>query len=399
MPVPCLKSGCMLKMMLSFDVLSLRRFIGLWGQLMIFCFRSLFLFINHRWGLDMRKTVFILGCCLVGGAVDSKIISSQRTVSFRAAGIYDAAGQQNAVDKSAQFDSARSSGVGRNEDLVVGVQDFSPLLERAFGAGYGGVVYFDGAEIGSDSATTAFNISFGSKRIRVDSGSPLFTDAFNLDCTPISGETSGSSRSFLGVDGVIYFDFEENGFVSGEHVRAVAGTLLGCDGGSSLGAWTLKAILDNGDVIAASASVNMSSGDKKDDTFFGLYAPSGRYIKSVSWSDGAGKLVGLDGLAFITSKRDIVIAKTEIPKVEESTEVVADNGGSSSSGGNAAGSGALGLFGINVPVGQGAETTTNDYGDLFGVDRVGGSSTNSVSGTEESSSSSSAGGVSSLFSR
>ena len=340
----------------------------------------------------MKKIIFSFTCCaalFAGVNAQAAITSSTRTESFKASMVYDDPNQANTVDKSAKYDEGKSSGVGRNEDLVVGCADFTALLVRAANAGYGGTLYFNDAEVLSSSASMAFNASFGSKRLRIDSSASIYTDAYNLRCTPVSGEDSIYGCGFLGVDGDFEFSFKENGLKSGEHIRAVAGTILGSDNGFGSGRWSLQATLDNGDVIAASSTVDIHNGNATDDTFFGLYAPAGRFITKVYWRGGNAP-AGLDCLAFITNPKDIKISKTVVPKViEEEVPQIANSGTNSTSSASSSGSDGRSLFGIDVLSGDDEEESTEeeatDYSALFGSDQAGGSRSSSNSTTGSSS--------------
>ena len=52
----------------------------------------------------------------------------------------------------------------------------------------------------------------------------------------------------------------------------------------------------------------MSSGNTRDDTFLGAYAPAGRYITGASWFSSSGDFSGLDDLAFITSTSNVALS-------------------------------------------------------------------------------------------
>lgn len=278
----------------------------------------------------MRKPfLYIVFCAGFLGAAEIRAeIGSVKTVTFKTGNEYDASQQSNAVDKSAGFDAANSTGVGRNKELVFGVNDFSELFSRAAANGFGGVVDFDGDVILTESGSTSFVANMGRKTLRITTSKPVCTD-LDVDSTPISGpgRLGGEgflSRAFL-EDGTppesadLEFTWKESGFASGEHVRAVAGTILGISFGNlPEDKWIMKALLDNGDVIAATAPVNAKNGDGLDDTFFGVYAPEGRYIVGVSWMNNHAPSItnhvscGLDDFAFLSSKTSFVIPKNDV---------------------------------------------------------------------------------------
>lgn len=358
----------------------------------------------------MKKPFLNILCCvgLIGGTAVRAEIRSFKTVTFKTVNEYDASHQMNAVDKSAGFDAANSTGVGRNKDLVVGVNDFSSILARAAANDFGGVVNFDSEIIPTDYEETTFVVYMGRKTLRITFSDPICTD-FYVGSTPISGPGSVGGEGFISrafsEDGMppetvnLEFAWKESGFASGEHVRAVAGTILGLSfSDEAVDNWVMKASLDNGDVIAVAAPVNAETGDAVDDTFFGVYAPEGRYIVGVSWvNSNAPSLTnnvscGLDDFAFVTSKKNFVIPKNDVLYGDEVLainelslvtntvdSVVVDP---SSSGGDSSI-----LFGSDKP-GQGdssaesASSLTNapvdqsssnsDYSVLFGSDRPGG---------------------------
>lgn len=350
----------------------------------------------------MKRTIFhiISGILLSVGSVAEADIIGARPVNFKAVGVYEGADQDNTVDKSAGFDSAQSMGSGDDEYLVVGFDDFTALLARAFEMGFGGVVNFDNDTIKAENEVDSFSVYFGRKTLKVSSSAYLCTDMMTNSCTPISGPASSDSLGYVTKSGmgdsymnggILELSFQEIGFTSGEHVRAIAGTILGCDGGAAdEDSWLMKALLDNGDIIAVSASVNVVSGNATDDTFFGVYAPAGRYITGVAWIGGSETFSGLDGLAFITSKRDLAITRPdEVPEVDE--EPAEESWEPSGSSGVYVGG--SGLFGSSTPYGgtyrppadpapsttatnsesgdDSQSSTNTDYSALFGSDRAG----------------------------
>ncbi|MBN2683816.1 MAG: hypothetical protein JXR40_00920 [Pontiellaceae bacterium] len=366
----------------------------------------------------MRKPILYIVCCagLFGGTAVRAEIRNVKTVTFKTGNEYDVSRQTNAVDKSAGFDAINSTGAGRNKDLVIGVNDFSGLFARAAANGFGGVVYFDGDVIQTEFGSTAFVAYMGRKTLRVTTTAPICTD-FYVASTPISGPGKLGGEGFLARslsdDGTppesvnLKFTWKESGFAAGEHVRAVAGTILGMSfGDMPEDNWVMKVSLDNGDVIAATAPVNTKTGDGLDDTFFGVYAPEDRYIVGVSWiNDHAPSLTnnvscGLDDFAFITSNKSFVIPKSDVlygdDIVDTNTLVSATNAVDSVVGNpDSPGGDSSILFGSDKP-GQGISSTNTpvdssssdvtDYSALFGSDRPGGSSSSSSTNREESAS-------------
>jgi len=137
----------------------------------------------------------------------------------------------------------------------------------------------------------------------------------------------------------------EYGFDPDEHVRAISGTILGRNNSDKNGNWIMKVTLDNGDIVAASASIDLAAGNASDDTFFGAYAPAGRYITGVSWICDSGEFSGLDDLAFITGASDF-----SPPEIKITEKPVQQNGLDRSGGYNERpGSGRSTLFGTDKP--------------------------------------------------
>lgn len=369
-------------------------------------------------GNEMRKPILYVMCCAgwLGAAEIRAETRSVKTVSFKTGNEYDASRQSNAVDKSAGFDAANSTGVGRNKELVFGVNDFSELFSRAAANGFGGVVDFDGDVILTESGSTSFVANMGRKTLRITTLKPVCTD-LDVDSTPISGpgRLGGEgflSRAFL-EDGTppesadLEFTWKESGFASGEHVRAVAGTILGISFGNlPEDKWIMKALLDNGDVIAATAPVNAKNGDGLDDTFFGVYAPEGRYIVGVSWMNNHAPSItntvscGLDDFAFLTSNKSFVIPKNDLlygDDLVETNELVSAIHTVDSVG---VGPDSLDgdpsiLFGFDKPNQGGSSTNAlpdrsptdeTDYSALFGSDRPGGRRSSSSRNRDDSAS-------------
>jgi hypothetical protein len=236
-------------------------------------------------------------------------------VNFPAVGQYDGSEQGNVVDRNAAFYAGNSSGTGDNPSLILKIESFRDEIITAFSNGCGGVVGFDNARIPGGTQADGFTVSFGEgKTLIVRSVDHIRTDfiAENI-CLPISGpgiETNGGflAKSVVGDDRIIIrssfnFSFEEQGFQSGEHVVAVAGTVLGRNGAAETSKWLMKVTLDNGDIIAQLADINFRTGNALDDTFFGARAPAGRHITAVTWINLDGIHSGLDGFAFMTNGR------------------------------------------------------------------------------------------------
>ncbi len=246
-------------------------------------------------------------------------------VTFPVVGVYDGSDQGNVVDRDAGFYAGNSSGVGDDDSLVLKIDSFRDEIRKAFDSGRGGVIGFDNAVITGGTQTDTFAASFGGgKSLIVKSVDHIRTDfvADNI-CVPISGPvidsgvatnagagavTNGGflAKSIVGADSIkirssFNFSFTENGFAEGEHVRVVAGTILGRNGAAEESKWLMKVTLDNGDIIAQIADINFRSGNARDDTFFGARAPNGHYITSVMWINLDGNYSGLDGFAFITN--------------------------------------------------------------------------------------------------
>lgn len=349
----------------------------------------------------MRKPfLYIVFCAGFLGVAEIRAETrSFKTVTFKTGNEYDASEQSNAVDKSAGFDAANSTGVGRNKELVFGVNDFSGLFSRAAANGFGGVVDFDGDVILTESGSTSFVANMGRKTLRITTSEPVCTD-LEVDSTPISGPgTLGGvgflSRAFLEdatppESANLEFIWKESGFASGEHVRAVAGTILAISSSNEPeDKWIMKASLDNGDVIAATAPVNAKNGDGLDDTFFGVYAPEGRYIVGVSWMNNHAPSItnhvscGLDDFAFLTSNKSFLIPKKDLlygDEIVETNEMILTTNTVDSV---AVAPDSLGgepsiLFGFDKPSQGGSFTNAHpdrspadetDYSALFGSDR------------------------------
>lgn len=259
--------------------------------------------------------------------------STSAVTKFSTVGVYDADGQGNTVDKSASFDRNQSSGMGMSRFLVLDVDEFLPLLLTASTNSQGGVVNFDNALIKAGNKTDSFAAFFNGKAVLFKSEDHIRSDYISSSRTPISGPGEASGGGFLAKSTVMgdvcndggsyHFALTEYGFEPDEHVRAVAGTILGRNGGAQYGKWTMKVTLDNGDIVGASAIIDLASGNTMDDTFFGAVAPEGRYITGASWISGSGDFSGLDDLAVITSTSNfpvnsiVVDAERDPPTITE----------------------------------------------------------------------------------
>jgi hypothetical protein len=248
--------------------------------------------------------------------------STSAVTKFSAVGVYDADEQGNAVDKSAAYDLEHSTGVGMSRALVLNVDDFSPLIPAAFTNRHGGVVNFDNGLIAAGKQTDSFAVLFDGKAVLFRSTDHVRTDYVSSSRTSISGPGKVPGGGFLAkstvmgdactMGGSYQLTLTEYGFEPDERVRVVAGTILGRSNSDKNGKWIMKVTLDNGDIVAASASLDVSSGNTSDDTFFGAFAPAGRYINGVSWISNSGEFSGLDDLAFITSTSDFSLPKIEV---------------------------------------------------------------------------------------
>ncbi len=248
------------------------------------------------------------------------VVQSSNAIStFSVVGDYDADEQGNAVDKSARYDESHSTGIGRDSSLILDIGDFSPLALSAFTNGNGGVVNFDNGLIEAGRQTDSFAALFKGKAVLFRSIDPVRSDYVSSTRTPISGPGSPPNGGFLAKSivkgdtctqgGSYELTLTEYGFAPDEHVRVVTGTILGRNNSDKNGKWIMKLTLDNGDIVAASASIDLSAGNGSDDTFFGAYAPAGRYITGVAWICESGEFSGLDDLAFITSPFDFSLPK------------------------------------------------------------------------------------------
>ncbi len=232
-------------------------------------------------------------------------------VTFPVVGVYDGSEEGNDVDRDASFFSANSSGGGVDASLCIGIGDFRREIYEAYTNGCGGVVDFDNEVIAGGTQSDSFYATFGGgKSLLVQSDDHLRTDMDDTACMPISGPGEAPSGGFLAKSNVgedkvknstFSFTLEELGFASQEHVRAIGATILGRNGAADTSKWLMKVTLNNGDTVAQVAEINFRSGKAKDDTFFGIKAPIGRYITSVQWINLDGNYTGLDGFAFITN--------------------------------------------------------------------------------------------------
>jgi hypothetical protein len=270
------------------------------------------------------------------------IQSASAVAKFSVIGVYDSDDQSNAVDKSALHDLDHSTGVGMNQGLILDIDEFSPLIPQAFTNRQGGVVNFDNGLIEAGEQTDSFGAIFNEKAVLFESTDPLRTDYVSSLRTPISGPGKPPNGGFLAkstargdvcsIGGSYQLTLKEYRFEPDEHVRVVAGTILGRNNSDKADKWTMKVTLDNGDILAASASVDMSSGNTSDDTFFGAYAPAGRYITGVSWMCTSGEFSGLDDLAFITGTTDFSLPSMEFvadPTMQPSSAASWESSGSS----------------------------------------------------------------------
>lgn len=264
----------------------------------------------------MRDPIISIACFVLCFFI---IQPTSAVVQFSVVGVYDSDEQGNAVDKSASYDPDHSTGAGMSRALVLDVDDFTPLVLTAFTNNLGGVVNFDNGLIEAGKQTESFAALLNGKALLFQSPDHIRSDYVSSLRTPISGPGTTPGGGFLAkstvmgdvctIGGSYQLTLKEYGFEPGEHVRVVAGTILGRSNSNKNGKWIMKVTLDNGDTVAASASVDMSSGNASDDTFFGAIAPAGRYIKGVSWHCHSGEFSGLDDLAFITSVSDFPVPK------------------------------------------------------------------------------------------
>ena len=244
--------------------------------------------------------------------------STSAVTKFYTVGGYDAEEQGNAVDKSAYYDRGQSTGRGMNRALILDIDEFSPLILTAFTNRQGGVVNFDNGLIEAGQQTDSFAAFFNDKAVLFESTDHIRSDYVSSSRTPISGPGKAPGGGFLAKSTVMgdacsnggsyQLTLKEYRFEPGEHVRVIAGTILGRNGGDQYGKWTMKVTLDNGDIVAASATIDLSSGNTSDDTFFGAVAPKGRYITGASWLSSGGDFSGLEDLAFITSSSNLPIS-------------------------------------------------------------------------------------------
>jgi len=284
------------------------------------------------------------------------IVQSTSAVStFSVVGVYDADEQVNAVDKYAWYDEAHSTGVGKDSSLILRIDNFSHVIMAAFTNNHGGVVNFDNGLIEAGQKTDSFAALFNGKAVLFRSNDPVRSDFISSTRTPISGPGKPPNGGFLAksivkgdactLGGSYELTLTEYGFEADEHVRVVAGTILGRNNSDKSGRWIMKVMLDNGDIVAASALIDLAAGNTSDDTFFGAYAPAGRYITGFSWICDSGEFSGLDDLAFITSTSDFYP-----PKIKVTEKPVQQNGYDRADSYNGrSGSGRSTLFGTEKP--------------------------------------------------
>lgn len=294
------------------------------------------------------------GTCLM--ILSFCIVRSASAVSaFAVVGVYDDNQQGNSVDKSAWYDESHSTGVGKEASLILDIRNFSPLIPEAFTNSHGGVVNFDNGLIAAGQQTDSFAALFNGKAVLFQSVDPIRNDYVSSTRTPISGPDKPPGGGFLAKSivkgdvcsqgGSYVLTLTEYGFDPDEHVRAISGTILGRNNSDKNGNWIMKVTLDNGDIVAASASIDLAAGNASDDTFFGAYAPAGRYITGVSWICDSGEFSGLDDLAFITGASDF-----SPPEIKITEKPVQQNGLDRSGGYNERpGSGRSTLFGTDKP--------------------------------------------------
>jgi hypothetical protein len=195
-------------------------------------------------------------------------------------------------------------------------------MTAAFANGQGGVVDFDSGLIAAGTRTDSFAALFNEKAVLFRVADHIRSDYVSSSRTPIFGPGKVPNGRFLAKSMIMgdtcrmgdsyQLTFTEYKFEPNEHVRAVAGTILGRNKGDPYGKWTMKVTLDNGDIVAASAMIDFSAGKTSDDTFFGAAAPAGRYISGVSWICSSDEFSGLDDLAFITSTSNFPVARIEV---------------------------------------------------------------------------------------
>lgn len=283
----------------------------------------------------MKVSFFNMVCIAISMVLAQ---TTHAVTTFPAVGVYDAEKQENAVDKSASYDPDHSTGVGKNFKLILDVDDLSPLIMEAYTNRHGGVVNFDNGLIEAGNQTDSFAAIFSGKAVLFQSIDHIRSDYVSSSRTPISGPGNAPNGGFLAkstvrgdactIGGSYQLTLTEYGFEAGEHVRVLTGTILGRNSSDKNGQWIMKTTLDNGDIIAASSVLDIASGNTSDDTFFGVYAPSGRYITGVSWTSYSGEFSGLDDVAIITSTSNFALPKIEVaakptPPVTQTTRTTA----------------------------------------------------------------------------
>jgi len=304
----------------------------------------------------MRASIFSMACFFLGVFL---LQAASAIPKFSAVGIYDSDEQINGVDKSAVYDPDHSTGVGMNQDLILEVDDFSPLIPKALTNSQGGVINFDNGLIEAGQQNDSFAALFDGKAVLFESIDHVRSDYVSSSRTPISGPGTPPNGGFLAkstvmgdtcaIGGSYQLTLAEYRFEPGEHIRVVAGTILGRDNSEKNGKWIMKVTLDNGDIVAASAALDISSGNTIDDTFFGAYAPAGRHITGVSWMCYSGEFSGLDDLAFITGTSDFSLPRIEVDAERNLPTTLQPSSTNTWDSSGGSGQNNSSLFGIEMP--------------------------------------------------
>lgn len=232
--------------------------------------------------------------------------------SLFTSGIYDEQTvQTNAVDFSMGYSNNTfwTTGIGQElgADQIVDVGTFSTAVAAAFLIGHGGVVTFDGVDLGEYAGIQSFAASFagGAKSLtftnRADLGGAYSIAAPRTDRTAISG------GQFLGTSGNPHFDFDLGDFVgfdTGEQVTGIGVTILGRDGQGTGRNFRVIAYYTNGTMSGSSSTfrtLDMENGNGSQDSFSGIVAPTGFWINRLRVHSDSGVFASIDDLAFITS--------------------------------------------------------------------------------------------------
>lgn len=229
------------------------------------------------------------------------------TVNVTASGVYD----EGLTDQDTNTVGIQNNAVDNSAPMGVAVSSFSGLITTGFVPGTSGVIDFNGLTgtlAFGDDIRASFNggnkfVSFTNANDMGGTGE-LFGNNLSGSRTAISGGVNDHlSANTMGSGTRNDFEFSISGITGpgaliNEFVTSVGGTVLSRSGGTGTVAFNVT--LDDMSTITLTDTISDSKAG--DDTFFGVTAPTGRYITSVEFDlTDNGFFTAIDDLAFVTS--------------------------------------------------------------------------------------------------